>query len=126
MANEIQLDYESGKNLYAVVRNSSGQVWHIINQTFEAWGAGGHDADDYDISLTGDDGDRYVGSFDTNIGAGIYTVAVFERAGASPADSDDVIGSGEIIWTGSVEEHLRDAVVTRLMTDTGVTAVCCE
>ena len=52
MANEIHIDYGSGDTLYAVIRNKAGQVWEPSGQVFEAWGASGHDADDYDISLT--------------------------------------------------------------------------
>ena len=103
MANEIHIDYESGNTLYAVVRNSAGNVWYIAGQVFEAWGTSGHDADDYDISLTDKDGGRYVGDFDSNIPAGRYTVQVFLRVSANPADGDDFVGSGETVWTGAGE-----------------------
>ncbi len=103
MANEIHVDYESGNTLYAVVRNSVGQVWYVAGQVFESWGTSGRDADDYDISLTNKDGDRYVGDLDTNISSGRYTIQVFLQTGANPADSDDLVGSGEIIWTVSGE-----------------------
>lgn len=103
MANEIHVDYQSGNTLYAVVRNSSGQVWYPAGQTFEDWGTGGHDADDYDISLTDKSGDRYVGNFDNNISGDRYTVQVFLQAGANPADTDNLVGSGKIWWSGSRE-----------------------
>ncbi len=103
MANEIHIDYKSGSTLYAVIRNSAGNVWYPTGQTFEAWGTDGRDADDYDISLTDKDGGRYVGDFDGNISAGRYTVQVFLQAGDNPADGDDIIGNGEIIWTGAGE-----------------------
>ena len=103
MANEIHLDYKSGNTLYAVVRNNEGSVWCVAEQIFETWGTGGHNADDYDIGLTDKSGDRYIGDFDSNIDAGRYTVQVFLQAGANPSDSDDVIGSGEVVWTGAGE-----------------------
>jgi hypothetical protein len=103
MANEIHVDYDSGNTLYAVIRNSVGKVWYVAGQVFEDWGTDGHDADDYDIALTDKDGDRYVGSFDTNVTAGRYTVQVFLQAGANPADSDSLIGSGQIVWTTNAE-----------------------
>jgi hypothetical protein len=103
MANEIHIDYDSGNTLYAIIRNSIGEVWHVVGQVFEDWGNDGHDADDYDIALTDKDGDRYVGSFDTNVTAGRYTVQVFLQAGANPADSDSLIGSGQIVWTTNAE-----------------------
>jgi hypothetical protein len=100
MANEIQIDYASGNTLYAVVRNGAGEVWYVAGQVFESWGAGGHDMDDYDISLTDKDGSLYVGNFDANIPAGRYSVQVFLQAGANPADSDSLIGSSKIVWSG--------------------------
>jgi hypothetical protein len=103
MANEIQIDYESGNELYAIVRNSDGQVWNPSLQVFEDFGSDGHDADDYDISLTDRDGGRYTGDFDAAITFGRYTVQIFVQASASAADIDELIGSGCIIWTGSGE-----------------------
>lgn len=103
MANEIHADYDSGNTLYAVVRNGAGQVWYIAGQFFEDWGTNGHTANDYSIALTDKAGDRYVGSFDSNIAIGRYSVQVFLQAGANPADSDNLVDSRQIIWTGSRE-----------------------
>jgi hypothetical protein len=101
MANEIRTDYASGNTLYAVIRNSAGDVWYSAGQVFESWGTGGRDADDYDISLIDKNGSRYVGNFDINIPAGRYTIQIFLQAGANPADSDNLLGSDEIIWSGT-------------------------
>ncbi len=103
MANEIHVDYSSGSTLYAVIRNSAGQVWNPAAQVFENWGTDGHNADDYDLSLTDKGGSRYVGSFDDNIPDGRYTTQAFLQAGANPADTDSLVGSSRIIWRGSVE-----------------------
>jgi len=103
MANEIHIDYPSGNTVYAVVRNTSGQVWYPSGQVFEDWGTNGRDADDYDMTLTDKSGDRYVGDFDANISAGRYTIQAFLQAGTNPADSDDLVGGGQIIWRGSGE-----------------------
>lgn len=108
MSNELHADYDSGKNIYACIFNGSGQVDYVVGAggAFENWGTSSHDADDYDITLTevGTGGSRYVGSFDTNISvAGIYTVIVFEKVGANPADGDPRIAQGEIWWSGSAE-----------------------
>jgi len=100
MANEIHVDYTSGNTLYAVVRNSVGEVWYAGGQVFESWGTGSRAADDYDISLTDKSGNRYVGSFDSNIPAGRYSIQIFSQAGANPADSDDLVGGGKIVWSG--------------------------
>lgn len=100
MANEIHVDYTSGNTLYAVVRNTAGEVWYAGGQVFESWGTGSRAADDYDISLADKSGNRYVGSFDSNIPAGRYSIQIFSQAGANPADSDNLVGGGEIIWSG--------------------------
>jgi hypothetical protein len=103
MANEIHVDYSSGNTLYAVVRDVEGNVWYVSEQAFEAWGTDGHDADDYDIALSDKGGDRYVGNFDSNVPAGRYSIQVLLQAGANPADSDDLLAGGQIIWTGCGE-----------------------
>ena len=101
MANEIHIDYSSGNTLYAVIRNESGEVWYAGGQIFESWGTGGHNANDYDISLVDKDGSRYVGNFDSNIPAGRYSIQAFLQAGAYPADTDSLVGSDEIVWSGT-------------------------
>jgi len=101
MANEIHVDYASGNTLYAVVRNGAGDVWYVAGQAFEAWGTGSRNADDYDISLTDKDGSKYVGNLDSNIPAGRYSVQIFLQAGTVPADGDNLVGSDEIVWSGT-------------------------
>ena len=101
MANEIHTNYASGNTLYTVIRNSAGDVWYVGGQTFEVWGTGDRAADDYDISLIDKSGSRYVGDFDSNIPAGRYSVQVFLQAGANPADGDTLLGSNEILWSGT-------------------------
>jgi hypothetical protein len=103
MSNEIHVDYTSGNTLYAVIRNGVGEVWCSGGQVFEAWGTGGRGADDYGISLTDKNGNRYVGGFDSNIPTGRYSVQVFLQAGANPSDSDNLVGGGEIVWSGTGE-----------------------
>jgi len=107
MANEIHIDHESSGTLYAVRFNSAGQVALSDGSAFENWGAGGHDADDYDVALSeiGSGGSHYIGDFDasSNISAGRYCVVVFLQAGANPADGDNIVGSGQIVWTSAGE-----------------------
>lgn len=109
MANEIHIDYDSGNTLYAIIRNSSGQVNIVAGATFEDYTAA--NIANYVITLTenGDGGGRYVGSFNANLNvAGRYTIQVFLQAGASPADGDSLVGGGEIVWNGSAEEYVVD------------------
>jgi len=101
MANEIQVNYPSGNTLYAVIRNTAGEVWYVTGQTFEVWGTDSRTADDYDIALTDKSGSRYIGSFDTNIPSGRYSIQVFLQAGANPADGDTFIAGEEIVWSGT-------------------------
>jgi len=103
MTNEIHADHASGSTLYAVIRSEAGQVWCPAQEVFESWGAGGHTADDYDIALADHDGSRYVGDFDASVPAGRYFIQVFLQAGTNPADSDTVVSSRHILWTGSGE-----------------------
>ncbi len=108
MANEIPKNYVSGRILYLTRFQLDGNVFLTNGASDEIWGAGGNDADNYDVTMTEDGaGGHYVGNFDTsgNIVAGIYRVAVYLQAGGSPADSDFAIGEGEIYWDGSSEDN---------------------
>jgi hypothetical protein len=101
MAYEIQADYPSGSVLYAIIRSPSGQVWHPFGRVFEEWGSGGHGVNDYDIPLTDKSGSRYVGSFDSSISKGCYCIQVFCQGGVSPANTDALVCSREILWAGA-------------------------
>ena len=104
MSAEIKVSFPSGSTLYATVRNAAGNVWQVAGQVFEAWGTAGRDADDYDIVLTGDAGDIYVGDMDSNIGSGRYSVQAYIRDTGTPIDADDTVGADEIWWDGSAEQ----------------------
>lgn len=101
MANEIHINYASGNTLYAIVRNSAGDVWYVAGEIFEAWGTGGRTADDYDIGLADKSGSRYVGSFDPNTPPGRYSIQAFVQAGANPADGDSLVANDEIVWSAT-------------------------
>jgi len=117
MSNEIHVDYSSGNILYAVIRNDAGQVWHVAGQAFESWGASGHTADDYDIALTDSSGSHYLGSFDGNIPGGSYSIQVFRRLGVNPADTDPLVSSRQILWTGSGELTASKILANRAVQD---------
>lgn len=107
MSDEVHIQELSGKTLYFVRFNSSGQVALSDGSSFENWGASGHDADDYDLGLSeiGSGSGHYVGSFDAagNINCGCYIVVVFLRISSVPEDGDIVLGANEIVWTGAGE-----------------------
>jgi len=117
MANEIHVDYTSGSTLYAVIRNQAGQVWRVAGQVFESWGTGGHTADDYDIALMDTGGSHYLGSFDGNILGGSYSIQVFRQLDADPANTDPLVSSRQILWTGSGELTAAKILVNRAIQD---------
>lgn len=104
MAGEIQTAYVAGKNVYALVRNATGAIWN--GSAFVAYATA--NLGSYAISLAqqGTASGYYAGDFPT-VSAGIYAVSAFERGGASPAEGDLLIASGDLHWDGS-------AVVPRL------------
>lgn len=107
--NEIGHDYDSGETLYATRFQLNGDVFITDGSADELWGASGHDADDYDVTMPekGSSG-HYVGDFDTsgNIAVGVYRVTVYLQAGANPADSDKAIAKGVMYWNGSEEINI--------------------
>ena len=115
MANEIQVDCASGLTLYAVIRDRAGRVWHPAAQALEDWGTGGHTAADYAITLMDKSGSHYVGDFGETVPAGDYATQVFVQSGPTPADTDDLIASLPIVWTGTGEltalKHLANKAV---------------
>ena len=115
MPNEIHADYSSGHALYAVIRDSEGQVWYVAGQVFEIWGDDGHIADDYAIPLADSGGSRYVGDFDLNLPGGSYFIQIFRQVGADPADTDELVSSRRMLWTGSGE-----LTATKLLTNRAV------
>jgi hypothetical protein len=117
MAYEIQADYASGSVLYAIIRSPAGQVWHPAGGTFEDWGSGGHTTGDYDIVLADKSGSRYVGSFDTDIPGGYYCIQVFRQAGANPAETDTLVCSREILWSGVGELTPAKILVNKAVQD---------
>jgi hypothetical protein len=101
MMDKFFLTYESGNNIWACIRNYSGQVYYVAGDTFEDWGTGSRDADDYDITCTDKTGSIYMGTFPSGIAAGDYMVQGYIRTGANPADTDFCIGAVEVVWDGS-------------------------
>jgi len=108
MANEVLVNYDNADTVYFVRFNESGQVAVSDGSSFENWGAGGNDADDYDVSLSPvGSAPAHIGHFDagSNIAAGRYFLVGFLREGASPADGDPRIAESDrpLIWDGTKE-----------------------
>ena len=67
MANELRIDYTAAMTMTARIRNVAGQAWHVASAVFETYGASGHLASSYDISMTHKGNGRYVGDFPSGI-----------------------------------------------------------
>jgi len=106
MANEIHWDTAVSLNLYFCAFQLDGDVFLTGGASDETWGTGGRTAADYDEAITetaaGESG-HYVGSFAASPAAGRYKIAIYQRAGANPANTDMRIARGEIRWDGSAE-----------------------
>ncbi len=109
MSKEIQAQYPTGANIYAVVLNPGGQAWNgsaFETPTLANWST-------YAITLaeqstTG----LYQGDFPILITtAGWYSYLGYLRATGSPLSTDTVIWSDKISWNGSAVSLPFDAVV---------------
>ena len=102
MAGEIQLDYgESGKTLYALILNASGQIWN--GSTFEAINAANWAT--YAIAMAEQSTTGiYTANFPA-VAAGSYGVTMRLRVGVSPATTDQVVATvnSPAHWDGSAE-----------------------
>jgi hypothetical protein len=99
----------SGGTFYAQVRSAAGQVWNTSGAAFEAYNAG--NVTDYDLALT-EQGGSGVYTFDlpAGIGAGFFSVIVFERAGGSPAEGDAPVWEETLGFDGTdIADHSRVA-----------------
>lgn len=107
MANEIGHNFTPNKTLYSCRFQLNGDVFLSNGASDESWGTGARDADDYDVPMpekaTANQSGHYVGDFDPddNIAEGVYRVAIYEQAGANPADTDKAIAQGMAYWTGT-------------------------
>lgn len=110
MSNELKRQWSSDDTVYVRVRNDAGEVNVNGTNNFEVYGAGGHDADDYDVQLTNKAGHLHVGHFPATITSpGRYWNQYCIQAGASPADTDETIEPlEEIVWNGTAKETILD------------------
>src|SRR5688572_16910915 len=102
MARELSTSFQgTGAALYCIIRRlSDGHVWSTVTSAFAAWADGS--IADYDVALTDDGGDLYVGTFPADIAAGDYRIYYYERAGATPALTDLVLKAPIKHWNGAV------------------------
>ena len=110
MAEEIKHNFITGQNLYFCrFLLSNSNVMLANPATNEVWGAGGNDADDYDVAMSEEGGSgHYTGDFASGgaIAAGTYHIVVYHRLTGAPLDSDPALAQGEITWDGTAEINL--------------------
>jgi hypothetical protein len=102
MAGELKTTFTTGSTVYYHLRNATGSIYN--GSTFETYNTANYG--NYDIPATeqGTASGFFVGTMPV-ISAGIYVVTAKQQVGASPAESDPVIGSGEIQWNGTAEAY---------------------
>jgi hypothetical protein len=100
MAGELQLQSKTGWDVYAIVRDFTGQVWN--GSGWEAYVTA--NLGTYDIPMV-EDGTAsgfYLADFPAAITAAThgkpYSVFAYRRRGGSPAEGDPLLGVDEIAW----------------------------
>lgn len=112
MANEFNVTYTAGLGLsalYAIVHNSSGQVWNTNIINFEEWNVESDNNLHYkqdDPNLISENGSggsgMYVGDIDStfktssNALTGKYIVKIYD--GSNPSVGDTFLGSDNLYW----------------------------
>lgn len=99
MASEISAVFTTGRNLYALVRSSTGRIWN--GTSFETYATGNYS--NYPVAMTqqGTSESFYAGNFPLAITAGVYNIVVKARTGVSPAETDPAVAMGSLQWNGS-------------------------
>jgi len=124
MANEITHNWTSGLTLYFCCFQQDGDVFLTGGASDEVWGTGGRTADDYDEAMTEEaTSGHYKGSMAAGIGTGVYQIQVRLQAGANPANTDIVIGQGEIYWDGSAEINPYTSISDLTIVDSNIDAI---
>ena len=103
MANELQSATTSGLTIYCVLIDEEGQIWNGAN--FVA--INGANWTDYDIALTESTAGIYLGDM-PSVDSGEYMIVVYDQAGGSPAITDTIVETKDIVWDGTEPIDLTD------------------
>lgn len=107
MAGEIEISYSSLRTVYAIVRNSVGQVYSSSGTGgFSSWLDGSYA--NYPISLTEQGTSAFYAGDMPAVAAGTYNLVAKNQVGGSPAITDPTIGEGSLEWGGSRTVPLSD------------------
>lgn len=108
MAAIIEIGGQSGLTLYALIRNSSAQVWN--GSAFETYNSSNWST--YDVAMTEQaSSGYYTAAFPSAISAGKYSFMIHQQLGGSPATGDYIIGGGSIYWNGTIEEGTVGSII---------------
>lgn len=102
MASELQTDYLSGKTIYFLLRSSVGTIWN--GAALASYLSANYSQ--YPITATEQGSSGYYVANMPAVAAGFYNILAKVQAGASPAETDITVGTGQIDWSGSVVETL--------------------
>lgn len=121
MANEIQLDFETGIFPWVTIWNAVGQVWDTVSVAFVSYATA--NLARYAISLTevGTASGIYQGTFPSDIPDGLYKLVARRKAAAidPPAEANPRCGHGQANWDGAAlvpvtsKTHIADAYLDR-------------
>ena len=96
MSNQLSVTYNGTATIYAIIRDSSGEVWN--GSDFVPWVDG--NLSTYAVSLASVSGDLYTATFPSTIPVGTYTTIYYKRLGASVALTDLILKSRKRGWDG--------------------------
>jgi hypothetical protein len=124
---------ESGLTVYVVFRDADSQVWNDTLQALESYNASNWDDYAVDGSEQGATGYYYAGT-PAALAAGLYRFDWRERAGLTPAVTDNVLASGSAYWNtanwmslpwntdwdAEVQSECADALTAAALTAAGI------
>jgi hypothetical protein len=121
MANELQVPYPTGKTLYTVVFNATGQAWNTATPGFENVTSANWAHYAIALSEQATATGLYEGSFPA-VAAGSYGVVAYRQAGGSPAVGDLAVATEQVEWDGTQRLSLEE-ILAHLGAGSGTTAV---
>ncbi len=86
-SNPIEVAYQTGATLYAIIHNKEGTVWNSLNLNFEVYDSSHWSQ--YAIALTEQAGSGYYHvDYPSDIGHALTTECIYSQVGGSPDISD--------------------------------------
>lgn len=103
MSLNIQYFDTSGYNIYALIFNTSGQIYNNTSRGFDTYTDSSIDTWDLPLSENGSRRGQYTVSTTGIATIAKYDVEIYRRIGGSPSKTADVLKTvGQIFWNGEV------------------------